>query len=210
MLKRCCYWVILLFIAISTWSCGGDDNPSTMSPMPPVICTAELRPALVVTVLDPSGQIAAGEIIEVTPLSLVTFSTPAKYVVCGDPQGGIAGIPTTTVDSCQFIAIGDQAGSYQLRLLATDADPFETVVGTDECGVVTQDVELVQGSFNPDLACNSGSFTTFCPAGSDAIQITDPVSPPGCNPELPTSPLTPVGDTFCELMPSPSCDECNL
>jgi hypothetical protein len=197
--------VLCLLLAGAPIACDGNGIGSDMSG-----CPAVIKPSILATVLSQTGQVATGEIIEITPLSHINYLTPAKYIVCGSPSGGRVGFPVVAVDNCENIVIGaEKAGAFTLRLLATDADPVEVEVPADECGVITQRVNITQGSFQADVPCDRGQVAIFCSPGSDVNQILIPSSVPGCNPELEPTAFFPLGDIDCDLMPD-SCGECTL
>ncbi len=197
--------VLCLLLAGAPIACDGSGVGSEI-----IQCNAVIKPSMAVTVLSQTGLVATGEIIEVTPLSEINFQTPAKYIVCGSPSGGRVGLPVVEVDRCENIPIGsEKAGVFTLRLLATDADPVEVEVPADECGVITQKVNITQGTFQTEVPCDRGQVAIFCSAGSDVPQILIPSSPPGCNPELEPTAIFPLGDIDCDLMPD-SCGECTL
>lgn len=198
---------ILLCLGIVVSACGGGSS-SVILPDDPdgVVCPAIVRASLNVTVQDATGSPASAELLQLDRL-INTFQEtgPALFVQCGDPSPAATNTgPILQLDSCENMALGvEQPGSFTLTPLLTLTAPITVTVPEDDCGVITQEVTLVQG--DPNLAQCNGSTFLGCQGISIPFGGTD-----SCNPTLAFAEPLLIGDAFCGMSDSPVCDLCEI
>lgn len=113
---------VFALAATTAWLGGCQSKP----------CSANVVPAVYLTITDASGEVVAAASIE---LENEDDSNGPITASCG-AQGG----------SCTNYPVGDSAGTYTITITAPDYEPLELTVEVDEddedCHPVTESVEV--------------------------------------------------------------------